>query len=325
MPEKSVAVTAPTAGIITRTPTDQAGRTTNNGCITAASNVRCDQGVLRNAPGYEACDTNIALDSPVNMIFQANLNPDDSIVVDNTVYIGTQNQLYSGKRQFTLPPPPPAITPPADVTATCGLSSNWNAGTFGQPYSNSGNTTSGLVPIYGRTIATNGTQLFLNSTLTFPFQSLTNFPVVAADFIATMTCSMSISIDGAPEATGFGFSYSDSITAQSILMIAAPPYNGSNTQIVSAWFSCNASTNPLVDVNSPFTNLVASARTPVTSVTTGTPFTVKVIKSGSLFLLYVNNIQYLNYDSKSANATGTVGLYVNPVIGSATVSNISIQ
>jgi hypothetical protein len=70
-----------------------------------ASNVRCEDGVLRNAPGYRLLPTSEPLDSPVNLLFQANLASDFEAIEGRSPIVGTGGKLWALSRVEALPPP----------------------------------------------------------------------------------------------------------------------------------------------------------------------------------------------------------------------------
>lgn len=90
-------VSAPSKGLITRIPSNVTSP--DRRAIVAGQNVRAERGVLSAAPGYERVvpdDEN--LDSPANLIFQANiLNQDREIAT--TPFIGTGSRLYAVRRR----------------------------------------------------------------------------------------------------------------------------------------------------------------------------------------------------------------------------------
>ncbi len=93
-------VDSPSKGLITRVPSNQPRVSgPDKRAIVVATNVRADDGVLRNAPGYERIvpgPTN--LDSPANMIFQADIrsaHPE----IRTTPIIGTGGKLFTVTRR----------------------------------------------------------------------------------------------------------------------------------------------------------------------------------------------------------------------------------
>lgn len=83
-----VTIKSPTLGLVTRIPADQP----DPRYAAAASNVRFDDGVVRNAPGIAAV-TNAAPDSEVNLIFQATVT--SGMNTQNAVLIGTSQKLFA--------------------------------------------------------------------------------------------------------------------------------------------------------------------------------------------------------------------------------------
>lgn len=90
----TVSVSAPTAGVLTRIPTDQAARTNSARTLSVGTNVRAREGVLSNAPGFELAGIKgTALDSTCLAIAQpalggANLNL-------RVLLIATKTAVYS--------------------------------------------------------------------------------------------------------------------------------------------------------------------------------------------------------------------------------------
>lgn len=104
-------VSAPSRGLITRIPSNLSSP--DRRAIVVGENVRAEEGVLSAAPGYERIVSSpINLDSPANLIFQANiLNQDPE--VRNTPFIGTGSRLYTVQRRAK------ALTCDAGAGATC--------------------------------------------------------------------------------------------------------------------------------------------------------------------------------------------------------------
>jgi hypothetical protein len=92
-------VSAPSKGLITRLPPNVTSP--DHRAIVAGENVRAERGVLSNAPGYErVISSPLNLDSPANLIFQANiLDPDSE--TRTTPFIGTGSSLYLVRRRAT--------------------------------------------------------------------------------------------------------------------------------------------------------------------------------------------------------------------------------
>lgn len=87
-----VIIRAPTLGLVTRVPGDQP----DPRAATQASNVRFDDGVIRNAPGCAPVLLGSPLDSAVNLIFQVNVAPASGMVANlATILIATQRKLYA--------------------------------------------------------------------------------------------------------------------------------------------------------------------------------------------------------------------------------------
>lgn len=93
-----VVVEGPDKGLITAVPSDMPDKNRNR-AIVAGENVRAEFGVLRNAPGYERVVTSPAgLDTPANLIFQANILNGDPELRDTPI-IGTSSKLYTMRRR----------------------------------------------------------------------------------------------------------------------------------------------------------------------------------------------------------------------------------
>lgn len=101
-------IVAPFLGLITRLPSniaDKPGKSNpGNRAASAVSNMRFDDGVIRNAPGYEPLYNTPLLDSPVNLIFQANIQSSLVAIQGNALIIGTENKLYSVRRSNNANP-----------------------------------------------------------------------------------------------------------------------------------------------------------------------------------------------------------------------------
>ena len=85
-----VTIKAPTLGLMTRIPSDQP----DPRYAAAASNVRFDDGVVRNAPGCAAV-IGPTPDSPVNLIFPCNVTPTGGAQKVTGVLICTAKKLYA--------------------------------------------------------------------------------------------------------------------------------------------------------------------------------------------------------------------------------------
>lgn len=86
-----IIIKSPTLGLMTRVPGDQPDAR----YATAASNVRFDDGVIRNAPGAAAFITTPVLDSPANLIFQCTVSPGAGGDKLSAVIICTGQKIYS--------------------------------------------------------------------------------------------------------------------------------------------------------------------------------------------------------------------------------------
>lgn len=89
-----VNVLAPSTGLNTRLPANVADKSSLRDS-TVASNVRFEDGVARNSPGYQAITMTPTPDSPINLIGQANLNNQLVSVATNSPLIGTTKSLYA--------------------------------------------------------------------------------------------------------------------------------------------------------------------------------------------------------------------------------------
>jgi tartrate-resistant acid phosphatase type 5 len=93
-----VEVKAPDKGLITNVPSDLPDKTKNQ-AIVVGENIRADYGVLRTAPGYERIVMNPSnLDSPANLIFQANILSND-VELRNAPIVGTESKLFTLRRR----------------------------------------------------------------------------------------------------------------------------------------------------------------------------------------------------------------------------------
>lgn len=86
-----IEIKAPTLGLVTRVPKHQPDKR----AATKASNVRFERGVARNAPGYGRLTTTPELDSPVNLVFQAEITEPDSKNSFRPAVFGTAQKLWS--------------------------------------------------------------------------------------------------------------------------------------------------------------------------------------------------------------------------------------
>lgn len=87
-----VVIKAPTLGLVTRIPSDQPDAR----AFTRATNVRFDDGVARNGPGYAALSTTPPLPEPAVLVHQANLFFFDTTA--SYVVLGTGSKLYLAVR-----------------------------------------------------------------------------------------------------------------------------------------------------------------------------------------------------------------------------------
>jgi tartrate-resistant acid phosphatase type 5 len=93
-----VVVERPDKGLVTDVPSDLPDKARNQ-AIVIGENVRAEYGVLRNAPGYERIVMDPSnLDSPANLVFQANILHNDS-EVRNTPIVGTEAKLFTLRRR----------------------------------------------------------------------------------------------------------------------------------------------------------------------------------------------------------------------------------
>lgn len=98
-----IVIKAPTLGLVTRVPGDQP----DPRAATVASNVRFDDGVIRNAPGCAPLLLNATLDSEPTLIFQANVSPSNGVISNlGAILIATSRKLYYlsglGEETFNL-------------------------------------------------------------------------------------------------------------------------------------------------------------------------------------------------------------------------------
>lgn len=90
-----VQVVAPTLGLITRISPDEP----DVRAAAVASNVRFEKGVVKNAKGFQSLVSSLALDSPVNLVFQTQF----FLPSTNVGIIGTARKLYSIRTPMALP------------------------------------------------------------------------------------------------------------------------------------------------------------------------------------------------------------------------------
>lgn len=83
-----ITVTAPTLGLVTRIPSNQP----DTRAATVGINVRYDDGVIRNAPGFEIVALVPPVDSPVNLIHQSVLTSFG--VTTKRGFIATVSKIY---------------------------------------------------------------------------------------------------------------------------------------------------------------------------------------------------------------------------------------
>ena len=86
-----IVIKSPVLGLVTRVPSDQP----DPRYAAMASNVRFDDGVIRNAPGCTALITTPVLDSPANLIFQCQVSPASGADKATAVLICTAQKLYA--------------------------------------------------------------------------------------------------------------------------------------------------------------------------------------------------------------------------------------
>lgn len=106
-----IVVRAPTLGLATRTPTNQSNTPSNQAKVrasSAASNVRFDQGVARNAEGYLRLITDPILDKPTFLFFQGQVSQNGRTLFP--AIIGTQDKIWSVLRLPTDYVPPTCYT-----------------------------------------------------------------------------------------------------------------------------------------------------------------------------------------------------------------------
>ncbi len=86
-----IVIKSPTLGLMTRVPGDQPDP--RYACV--ASNVRFDDGVIRNAPGCSPLITSPVLDSPATLIFQCSTSPSTGAQKLSAVLICSEQKIYS--------------------------------------------------------------------------------------------------------------------------------------------------------------------------------------------------------------------------------------
>lgn len=86
-----IVIKSPTLGLMTRVPADQP----DPRYAAMASNVRFDDGVIRNAPGCSPLITNPVLDTPANLIFQCSVAPSDGADKVGGILIVTAQKMFA--------------------------------------------------------------------------------------------------------------------------------------------------------------------------------------------------------------------------------------
>lgn len=89
----SMEVVSPSRGLITRIPSNQPSKMGVKGSFTVAENIRFDDGVVRNGPGYKRVEVFGVIEGDINLIVQ------DSLIQSNfppfnSPFIGTSSKLY---------------------------------------------------------------------------------------------------------------------------------------------------------------------------------------------------------------------------------------
>lgn len=97
----AIRIDAPCRGLITRLPADLADEQAKR-AMSFASNMRFDDGVMRNAPGHEIGQVFPLLESIPNLIFQAHISGEEGF--DNSPIVGNESQLLAVSRQRNQPP-----------------------------------------------------------------------------------------------------------------------------------------------------------------------------------------------------------------------------
>jgi hypothetical protein len=109
----AIRVAAPSKGLITRLPENIADKEKRG--LLKAINVRCEDGVLCNAPGYRSLPTSIPLDSPVNLIFQANIKSQLTAVDERSPVVCTAGKVFAVSRREQIDETPPNVPPVVDA------------------------------------------------------------------------------------------------------------------------------------------------------------------------------------------------------------------
>lgn len=86
-----IIIKSPTLGLMTRIPADQP----DPRYAAAASNVRFDDGVIRNAPGAAPLVTTPVLDSAPNLIFQCSVSPASGVDKVSGILILTAQKMFA--------------------------------------------------------------------------------------------------------------------------------------------------------------------------------------------------------------------------------------
>jgi hypothetical protein len=99
----SVEVVSPSKGLLTRIPSNQPSKVGVKGSFTVATNVRFDDGVVRNAPGFKQVKIFGELTGDVNLIVQ------DQLIESNfppfkSPFLGTSDKIYWISRDVYVPP-----------------------------------------------------------------------------------------------------------------------------------------------------------------------------------------------------------------------------
>lgn len=90
-------VQSPSRGLITRIPPDQLPKTAVRGAVFVAQNMRFDDGVSRNAPGFKEIQQPSKLTDDVNLIFQEPVV--SSLGVRNNPLLGTVTKIFWVRRR----------------------------------------------------------------------------------------------------------------------------------------------------------------------------------------------------------------------------------
>lgn len=98
-----VVIDAPSRGLVTRIPSNQPEKVNLKGGWEEATNVRFDDGVARNAPGFADIYAHCWPADDVNLIFQETLLS-GTFPSFNLPFIGTESRLYVVRRAVYTPP-----------------------------------------------------------------------------------------------------------------------------------------------------------------------------------------------------------------------------